>query len=136
MIKFDSRYDAYAYRVGWFDIDDSVDSIEEGQYVKLNENKKIVLAEEGDSAAWMAIGSKRKGRNQVAGKCVKKIAFLHGAYCVSTDQVTGTISPMEPLKVGADGKLVKATLPADASKVVAWCLFQDVASGMTKILSA
>lgn len=136
MIKFDSRYDAYAYRVGWFDIDDSVAEIEEGQYVKLNDKKKIVLAGDGDSVAWMAIGSKRKGRNQVAGKCVNKIAFLHGAYCVSTNQVTGTIQPMDPMKVGADGKLVKATLPADASKVVAWCLFQDTTTGMTKILSA
>ena len=59
MIKFDSRYDAYAYRVGWFDIDDSIETIEEGQYVKLNDKKKIVLEEDGDSMAWMAIGSKR-----------------------------------------------------------------------------
>lgn len=136
MIRFDSRYDAYAYRVGWFDLDDSVESIEEGTYVKLNEDKKIVPAEVGDPVAWLAIGSKRKGRNQIAGKCVKKIAFLHGAYCVHTDQVEGTVAPMEPLKIAAGGKLQKATLPADAPYVIAWCLFQDPSTGMTKICSA
>lgn len=136
MVKFDSRYDAYAYRVGWFDLDSSVDTVEEGQFVKLNNKGKIVLAGDGDAHAWLAIGSKRPGRNQVAGKCVNKIAFLHGAYCVSTDQVDGTVAPMEPLKLAAGGKLTKATLPADAAKVVAWCIFQDATTGMTKIASA
>ncbi len=136
MIKFDSRYDAYAYRVGWFDLDDSVDTIEEGQFVKLNDKGKIVVAGAGDTHGWLAIGSKRTGRNQIAGKCVKKIAFLHGAYSVITDQVTGTVAPMDPLKIGADGKLVKATLPADAASVVAWCVFQNTTEGTTRITSA
>lgn len=132
MIKFNSRYDAYAYRIGWFELKDGV-TLEEGQWVKLDENNKVVIAGAGDRG-FFAIGSKRPGRDQVAGKAVKQVAFLHGAFSVWTDKVTGTVAPMDALKIGANGVLEKATLPADAGKVVAFALQQD--KGFTQIVSA
>ena len=132
MIKFNSRYDAYAYRIGWFELGDNV-TLEEGQWVKLNEENKVVIAGAGDKG-FLAVGSKRKGRDQVAGKAVNQVAFLHGAFSLWTDKVTGTVDPMSPLKIAADGKLEKATLPGDAGTVVAWALQQK--DGFTQIVSA
>lgn len=133
MIKFNSRYDAYAYRIGWFELDSTTTNLEEGQWVKLNESNKVVLAGDGDKG-FLAIGSKRKGRDQVAGKAVNQVSFLHGAFGLWTDQVDGSVEPMSPLKIAAGGKLAKATLPTDAGKVVAWALQQK--EGFTQIVSA
>lgn len=132
MLKFNSRYDAYAYRIGWFELKNGV-TLEEGQWVKLDENNKVVIAGEGDKG-FLAIGSSRKGRDQVAGKAVNQVAFLHGAFSVWTDKVKGTVEPMSPLKIGENGVLEKATLPGDAGKVVAWALQQK--EGFTQIVSA
>lgn len=132
MIKFNSRYDAYAYRIGWFELKDGVD-LEEGQWVKLDAENKIVIAGAGEKG-FLAIGSKRKGRDQVAGKAVNQVAFLHGAFSLWTDKVAGVAAPMSPLKIAAGGGLEVATLPADAGKVVAWTLQQQ--DGYTQIVSA
>lgn len=132
MLKFNSRYDAYAYRIGWFELKNGV-TLEEGQWVKLDAENKVVIAGEGDKG-FLAIGSKRPGRDQVAGKAVNQVAFLHGAFSVWTDKVKGTVEPMSPLKIGENGVLEKATLPGDAGKVVAWALQQK--EGFTQIVSA
>lgn len=132
MIKFNSRYDAYAYRIGWFELGEGV-TVEEGQWVKLDSNNKVAIAD-ADGKGFFAIGSNRVGRNQVAGKAVNQIAFLHGAFSVWTNQVEGSPEPMSALKIGNKGKLTKATLPADAGKVVAWALQQK--DGYTQIVSA
>lgn len=131
-IKFNSRYDAYAYRIGWYDVEPKT-VVEEGKFVKLNEKGRVVLAGEGE-IGFLAIGSNREGRNQVKGKAINKIAFLHGAWSVWSDQVEGSVAPMDPLKVGTDGKLKKAELPTDAGKVVAYALQQN--GGFTQIVSA
>ena len=132
MIKFNSRYDAYAYRIGWFELKNGV-TLEEGQWIKLDEDGKVVIAGAGDKG-FFAIGSKRPGRDQVAGKAVNQVAFLHGAFSVWTDKVTGTVEPMSALKIGANGILENATLPTDAGNVVAWALQQK--EGFTQIVSA
>lgn len=132
MIKFNSRYDAYAYRIGWFELKDGV-TLEEGQWVKLDTDNKVVIAGEGDKG-FFAIGSKRPGRDQVSGKAVNQVAFLHGAFALWTDKVEGTVEPMSPLKIGANGILEKATLATDAGKIVAWALQQK--EGFTQIVSA
>lgn len=131
MLKFNSRYDAYAYRIGWFPVKDGV-TIEEGSWVKLDANCEVIQAVAGDTKAYLAVGSNRKGRNQIEGKALKNIAFLHGAFAVETDQVEGSLAPMDPLKIGTNGKLTKATLPADAGKVVATTLKQS--NGFTTIV--
>lgn len=122
MIRFESRFDAYAYRMS-FPVKDGV-TVEEGQWVELDENSELVLATADSAKAFMAMGSNREGRDQIKGRAVKQIAVLHGCYSVTTDQVTGSLAPMDALKVGAGGKLVKATLPVDAAKVVATVLNQ------------
>lgn len=132
MIKFNSRYDAYAYRIGWYDVAEGT-TVEEGQFVKLNAKGQVELAS-ADGIGFLAIGSNREGRNQVKGKAINKIAFLHGAWAVWSDQVEGVVAPMDPLKVGDNGKLKKATLPTDAGKVVAYALKQE--QGFTQIVSA
>lgn len=131
MLKFDSRYDAYAYRIGWFPVKNGV-TIEEGSWVKLDGNCEVIQAVPGDTKAFMAVGSNRKGRNQIEGKALKNIAFLHGAFAIDTDQVVGALAPMDPLKIAANGKLEKAVLPTDAGKIVATVLKQ--ANGFTKIV--
>ncbi|MCX8074089.1 MAG: hypothetical protein N2749_00685 [Clostridia bacterium] len=132
MIKFENRFDEYAYRLAMFEVDPSVDSIEEGQFVTLK-NGKIVLSD-GTKKSFIAMGSMRNGRDQVGGVPVKKIAILHGNYVLSTDQFDpiGTYGDLTPLTVGPDAKLK----PAGASdKVVAYSVTAPV-DGFLRIISA
>ena len=58
MIRFESRFDAYAYRMS-FPVKDGV-TVEEGQWVELDENSELVLATADSAKAFMAMGSNRE----------------------------------------------------------------------------
>lgn len=117
MIKKENRFDEYAYRVASLPLDESVDTVEEGQWVTVK-GGKIVLATGSEPEMFLAIGSKRAGRDQVSGKAIRKISFLVGRVIVSTDQfdMTKTYSADMTALTVKDGKLVPVT--AD-EKVVA-----------------
>lgn len=122
MIKFEQRFDANAYRIGDGTLADSVETLEEGQWVTYDANGELVVAAEASVHAFLAMGSKRAGRDQVGGRPVKKITFLHGPFRLKTDQfdATGTYAAtMTPLTVTAGGILTDADLVA-GDKVYAY----------------
>ncbi|MDF2841732.1 MAG: hypothetical protein K0R00_158 [Herbinix sp.] len=138
MIKAEQRFDEYAYRVSDEYLSDSVTTLEEGQWVTFNASGELVVAD-GTVKAFLAIGSKRPGRDQVSGVPVKKIPFLHGAFRLATDQFdpTGTYTAViTPLKVMAGGILTPwASATDSADKLVAYAKGAPV-DGMLKIFSA
>lgn len=108
MIKFENRHDEYAYRVANFDLDPSVTTLHDGQWVTLS-NGKLVVAD-GTKKAFICTGSKRAGRDQISGLPVQKVAILVGAFVLSTDQfdTTGTYGELTPLAVKEGGILTPA----------------------------
>ena len=110
MINFANRFDEYAYRVASRELDPSVTTLEEGQWVTVNASGKLVVAD-GTTKSFLAIGSKRVGRDQISGVSVKKISYLVGPFelTVTNFDATGTYANMTPLVVIADGILSPAT---------------------------
>lgn len=133
MIKFENRYDEYAYRLANFDLDPTVAILEEGQWVTIKSGKLVVS--DGTQKSFIAMGSKRDGRDQVGGVPVKKIAVLHGKFVLSTDQfdAAGTYGDMTALKVGAQGKLTPVTAGTD--RIEAYSVGAPV-EGFLRIISA
>lgn len=138
MIKFEQRFEDYAYRIADEYLDDSVSELEEGQWVAYNATGKLAIAD-GTVKAFLAIGSKRAGRDQVGGVSVKKISFLHGAFRlrVSNFDPAGTYATtMTPLVVTAGGILKPFDEATNkAHQIVAYAKGQPV-DGFLTIYSA
>lgn len=138
MIKFEQRFDEYAYRVADDYLDDSVVTLEEGQWVTYNASGNLVVAD-GTTKAFLVIGSKRAGRDNVSGVPVKKVSFLHGAFRLRVDNFdsTGTYAAtMTPLKVATGGILAPWVSTTDtADQIVAYAKGAP-ASGYLTIYSA
>lgn len=134
MIRKESRWDAYAYRVGKFQLDETVERVEEGQWITIK-GGKIVVADGAEAKAFLVIGSKREGRDQVSGKAISKVSFLVGAFAglkVTNFDLTKTYTDMCPLAVAEGGILA----PAEAeSKVVAYAVGAPI-DGHLEIISA
>lgn len=106
MIKFQGKYEEYSYRVSNLEIDPSVVSLIEGQWVTKT-NGKVTIAD-GTKKSFLCITSMRTGRDQLSGKAEKLVAFLHGAFFdIQVDQFDATKTYVEftPLKVVANGQL-------------------------------
>ena len=134
MIKKENRFDEYSYRVASLPLDPSVERIEEGQWVTIK-GGKLVLAGADTKKAFIAIGSKREGRDQVSGKALQKVAFLVGNFMltVSNIDLEKSYDPdMTPLKVVEGGIL--APVEGDET-VVAYAIGQPVA-GYVRIVNA
>ena len=119
MIKFENRFDEYAYRVATFDLDATVTSLSEGQWVTIVGGKLVIAT--GTTKAFIAMGSHRAGRDQVAGLPVKKISILVGTFILTTDEfnTSGTYGDMTPLMITAGGILTPVVTPA-TDKCVAY----------------
>lgn len=131
MIRFENRFDEYAYRVASLPVaKDTV--VEEGQWVTLK-NGELVLAKKTDKKAFLAIGSNREGRNQVAGKIIAKISFLVGDFMLTVSNFnTGkSYEDMTPLTV-VDGNLE----PAEGNDLVVAYALGAPANGFLRIVSA
>jgi hypothetical protein len=124
MIKFESRFDEYAYRIANGELDPSVTNLIEGQWVTKN-NGKVVIAD-GTKKAWLCITSKRVGRDQLSGKVIQQVSFLHGAFFgLKVDQfdAAGTYNELTPLKVKAGGVLTPWVAGTDSPEnIVAYAL--------------
>ena len=118
MIRFENRFDEYAYRVATLPLGDNV-KVEGGRWITIK-GGKIVIANKTDAKAFMAIGSNREGRDQVAGKFIKNISFLVGDFMVTVDTFdkTKTYGDMTPL-TAVDGVLAPA---GENETVLAYCL--------------
>lgn len=134
MIRKESRWDAYAYRVGKFLLDEKVDKVEEGQWVTI-EGGKVVVANGAEKKAFLCIGSKREGRDQVSGKALQKVSFLVGPFAglkVTNFDAEGEYTDMTPLCVKTGGIL---TPVKNSEAVVAYAVGAPV-DGHLEIISA
>lgn len=134
MIRKESRWDAYAYRVGKFLLDEKVDKVEEGQWVTI-EGGKVVIAKGTEKKAFLCIGSKREGRDQVSGKALQKVSFLVGPFAglkVTNFDAEGEYKDMQPLCVKEGGILTPAT---SDEVIVAYAVGAPV-DGHLEIISA
>lgn len=134
MIKFENRFDEYAYRVATLELDPSVETLEEGQFVTVK-NDKLVLANKTDKKAFIATGSHRVGRDQIAGKPVKKVAFLVGAsiLTITNFDARGVYGDMVPLTV-ENGTVTPVT--AETDLVVAYSFGTPVSGGLRILVKA
>jgi len=164
-IRNSARFDEYAYRIANASLAAAVvtSGIEEGQWVTYDTDGNLVVAGAASVKAFIAIGSKRTGRDQVSGKAISKIAYLHGAFVLETSKydTNGTYTAaMTPLKLASGGiltpclsvnKTVAKTgvagtvtgaasatdIPAlDIEHVVAYAIGAPSTDGYLKIISA
>lgn len=133
MIRFENRFDEYAYRVASLPLAKDA-KVEEGQWVTIK-NGEVVLATSTDKKAFMAIGSNREGRDQVAGKFMRKISFLVGDFMltVSNFDTAKSYGDMTPLTV--ENGNVKPVEAEGTDLVVAYALGAPQ-SGYLRIVSA
>lgn len=134
MIKMENRFDEYSYRCSQLTLDPSVDRVEEGSFVTIK-NGYLVPATSASKKAFIAIGSKREGRDQVSGRIFQKISFLIGDYMLSITNfdVEGSYTnDMTPLSVNDDGVVTPAT---ENSLVVAYAIGAPK-NGTLRIVSA
>lgn len=134
MIRNEGRFDSYAYRVGKFQLDESVKNVEEGQWVTIK-NNKIVIADGTEKKAFLCIGSKREGRDQVSGKAISKVSFLVGPFAglkVTNFDTDGSYGDMKPLCIKTGGILTPVT---GTEPVVAYGVGTPV-DGYLEIISA
>lgn len=134
MIRNEGRFDSYAYRVGKFQLDSTVEKLEEGQWVTIK-NGKLVVADGTEKKAFLVIGSKREGRDQVSGKAINKVSFLVGPFAglkVSNYDAGQSYGDMKPLCVTTGGILKPTT---GAEPVVAYGVGNPV-DGFLEIISA
>lgn len=120
MIKFEERFEKYAYRVADDYVDDSVTELEEGQWVTYNTDGKLIVSD-GTKKSFIALGSKRAGRNLVGGVSVKKISYLHGPFRLKVsnfDPAGNYDAPMTPLKVTTGGVLTPWVKASDSPEMI------------------
>lgn len=132
MIRFEGRYDEYSYRVANMPLHKSCNTVEEGQFVTIKEGA-LVLAGKDSKKAFLAIGSKRVGRDQVSGKASGNVSFLHGNSIVMSDQFNTSESygdDMTPLTV-VNGVVEPSTTETDL--IVGYAIGQPV-NGFLKIM--
>ena len=133
MIRFENRFDEYAYRVSSLPLAANA-KVEEGQWVTIKDGK-VALATSTDKKAFLAMGSNREGRDQVSGKIIRKISFLVGDFMLTVSNFdTGkTYQSMTPLKV-VNGNL--APVESEGTETtVAYALGAPV-NGFLRIVSA
>ena len=119
MINFENRFDEYAYRVAYRMLDDSVTELEEGKWITVNDEGKIVISD-GTKKSFLCLTSKRAGRDQLSGKSVRKVSYLLGVteVTVTNFDPAGTYGAMTPLCVNASGDLT----PYDPMAATPWLI--------------
>lgn len=120
MIRKENRFDEYAYRIATFPLDESVDTVEEGQWVTLNADGKVIIAGEDAKKAFLVIGSKRVGRDKVSGRICQDISFLLGHFALTVsnfDSMGSYTEGITPLKIKTGGILTPVTSPGTETTV-------------------
>lgn len=136
MIKLMGRYDAYAYRMN-FPLAATVTTLDEGTWVTLDANGKLVVSNGTAALSFMAMSSKRAGRDNITphgGECT----VLVGPYSVWTDKFNGSASftsPTTPLKVTTGGILDiwNGNGGDTADKIVGYAIGEPTADGLLNV---
>lgn len=134
MIRKESRFDEYAYRIATIPLDESVERVEEGQWVTINEAGNVIVAGKDTKKAFICIGSKRAGRDKVSGRISRNISFLLGHFVltVSNFDAAGDYKALTPLKLADEGVLTPVTAPA--TDIVVAYAFGAPKNGYLKII--
>lgn len=136
MLNLNNRFDTHAYRVADFEFSSTMlqqDTIEEGSWVSLNTDGKLIPATNSTGKAFILLTSKKPGRDYITGTgAAPKGSVLMGVAILDTDVVTPTsIVPGKALKIGTDGKLA---IDSDGSATVAFALSAPAAgTNVTRI---
>ena len=153
MLKKDNRFDAYAYRMAQRDLANPANYLEEGSWITLDADGKIVSAD-GTKLSFLCLTSNRKYRDNVSTQAIHpKATYLLGSFEVTVannpDVATGdtafddskVYAYLTPLKVVKDAgtalgvltPLVEGTDTVD--KIVAYSVGPaDVESKSLRIL--
>lgn len=105
MIRKENRFDSYAYSVAYRELDASVTTLDDGQWITLQGGKVVIS--DGSAKSFLCTSSKRAGRDQISGVPVKKVAYLLGAFELSVTNFdpAKTYGDMTPLVVTTGGIL-------------------------------
>lgn len=135
MLRIENRFDEYSYRVAYREADPTITDLDEGQWVTIVGGKVVIS--DGSKKSFLSISSKRNGRDQLGGKSVKKVSYLHGAFELSTDKfdVTKTYGDMTPLVVDATGNLKPFTEVSDKSWLIVAYSIGAPTNGFLRICS-
>lgn len=139
MIRKENRFDEYAYRIATYPLDETVDTVEEGQWVTLNEAGKVVIAKNTDPKAFICTGSKRVGRDKVSGRICQNISFLMGTFAltVSNFDTGGTYTAgITPLKLKDDGTGVVTSSSAPGTDTIVAYAIGAPKNGYLRIINA
>lgn len=136
MINFENRYDEYAYRISYRELDPSVTALEEGQWITL-ENGKAKISD-GTKKSFLCLTSIRAGRDQLSGVPVKKVSYLHGTFQLSVTNfdLTETYGDLTPLVVNATGELTPFVEGTHKEHLIAAYSTEAPANGVLRICSA
>lgn len=148
MIKFENRFDGYAYREATKVLSAAIiaSGFEEGQWITLDSEGKIIVSD-GSKKSFIVTTSKREGRDLVSTNPVQKGTFLFGAYEITVKNnpdaeadtcfdSAGVYAVMDALKVTDGGILTPWESGVDAvNEIVAYVAAPVVAaSGELRIL--
>lgn len=121
MLKFENRYDSYAYRIASKPLADPTAYLEEGQWVTLNDSGQIVKSD-GTKKSFPCLTSKRPGRDNVSTQVNARASYLHGTFELTLvnnpDATEDTVfdsaksyAAMTPLKVDSEGRVAPWVAP-------------------------
>ena len=129
MLKKENRFDSYAYRISSRPLDASVTTLEEGQWVTLNASGKVIVSD-GTKKSFMALSSKRDGRDNLGAGQNCTYVYGHGEFSTNMVDAAQTYAPMTALKVTTGGKLTVATA---SDTIVAYAL-SPILDGFVRIM--
>lgn len=131
MLKKDNRFDSYAYRIATREIASTVTALEEGSWVTLNSDGKIINATASSTVAFLCLTSERKDRDNVSSQgAFPKAAYYLGSFEVTVANnpdaagdtafdSTGTYAPLTALTIKVDSTTGQAILtPVTSTETV------------------
>lgn len=133
-----NRFDEYAYRLATRQIADPDAYLEEGSWISLDANGKVVAAD-GTKLSFLCLTSNRTGRDNLTPQAVwPKVSYLFGAFELTVQNsdkgntafdASKTFAVLTPLKVAKDATTAQGVLTpwvvgtdTDYSKIVGYSL--------------
>lgn len=119
MIKFENRFNQYAYPVATRDAAAAIVSgsavLDDGTWVTIDSDGKMAVSD-GTKKSFMSLTSNRKGRDNVGNTPVSKVAYLMGVYEVTVANTGDTDTVFDSAKTYA----AMTPLCVDGGKLRPW----------------
>lgn len=135
MIRFENRFDEYAYRIANRAAAASVTNLQDGQWVTLANDGRVEISN-GTKKSFLVLTSRRNGRDNLS--ITDQVSYLHGAFELSVDQfdVNGAYAAMTPLKVNSTGVLTPWVTGTDNPRFIEAYALGAPVEGFLRIVSA